>query len=213
MSDVMTWHHEALANRAVEALKKSFFDAVYFPAAEKAAQYIMGFVAAGTRVGFGGSMTVKSMGIQDKVKAKGGVVLDHGVPGLSPEETLSIRRQQLTCDLFLTGTNAITLDGSLVNVDGCGNRVAAMTFGPKKVIVVAGTNKIRKDLDAALERIKYLAGPLNNKRLSRQNPCTKTGTCMDCQGEGRICNVYTILKRRPSATDMTIIITGEALGY
>ncbi|MDR3200636.1 MAG: lactate utilization protein [Spirochaetales bacterium] len=213
MSDVMTWHHEALATRAVEALKKNFFDTIYFPAADKAAEYIMGFVKAGTKVGFGGSMTVKGMGIQDKVKAKGGVVLDHGEPGLTPEETLSIRRQELLCDLFLTGTNAITLDGCLVNVDGCGNRVAAMTFGPQKVIVVAGTNKIRKDLDAALERIKYLASPLNNKRLSRPNPCVKAGICMDCQGESRICNIYSILKHRPSATDMTIVIIGESLGY
>jgi L-lactate utilization protein LutB len=213
MSDVKTGHREALGKRAVDALKKNFFDAVYFPDAEKAAAFVMGFVQAGTRVGFGGSMTVKGMGIQDKVKAKGGVVLDHGAPGLTPEEILSVRRQQLTCDLFLSGTNALTLDGCLLNIDGAGNRVAAMTFGPKKVLIVAGVNKICTNLEAAQEHVKQYASPLNNMRLKRPNPCTKTGVCMDCQGETRICNAYSILKRKPSAADITVVIVGESLGY
>ena len=213
MSDVKNWQRETIANRVLEALKKNFFDAVYFPDAEKAAEYIMGFVKSGMTVGFGGSMTVKGMGIQDKVKEKGGVVLDHGAPGLTHDETLAIRRKQLTCDLFLTGTNAITMDGWLVNVDGAGNRVAAMTFGPQKVIAVAGTNKIRKDLDTALERIEVLASPMNNKRLNYQNPCVKAGVCMDCQGESRICNIYSILKRKPRATNFTVVLIGESLGY
>jgi L-lactate utilization protein LutB len=213
MSDVMKWRHETLAGRTVEALKKNAFDAVYFPDAEKAAAFIMDFVGAGTKVGFGGSMTVKGMGIQDKVKAKGGVVLDHGLPELSAEEKNSIRHQQLSCDLFLSGTNAVTLDGCLLNVDGAGNRVAAMTFGPKKVIVVAGTNKICRNLDEAHERLKLYAGPLNNKRLNIPNPCVTAGVCMDCQGKTRICNVYSIMKRKPSAADITVVIVGESLGY
>jgi hypothetical protein len=213
MSDVMSWHQEALAGRTVGALKKNFFEAVYFSDSRKAAEYIMDFVTPGMKVGFGGSMTVKGMGIQEKVREKNGVVLDHGEPGLSPEQTLCVRRQELTCDLFLTGINALTLDGWLVNVDGAGNRIAAMTFGPQKVIAVAGVNKIRKDLPAALERIECLASPLNNKRLSRPNPCVKTGICMDCQGQTRICNIYHVLKRRPSATDFTVVLVGESLGY
>ena len=213
MSDVKNWQRETIANRVLEALKKNFFDAVYFPDAGKAAEYIMGFVQSGMTVGFGGSMTVKGMGIQDKVKGKGGVVLDHGVAGLTHEESLAIRRKQLTCDLFLSGINAITLDGWLVNVDGAGNRVAAMTFGPQKVIAVAGTNKIRKDLNTALERIELLASPMNNKRLNYQNPCVKTGVCMDCQGESRICNIYSILKRKPRATNFTVVLIGESMGY
>jgi L-lactate utilization protein LutB len=213
MNEVLAWHSKAIADHLTEALKKNCFNAEYFADSGKAAEYIMGFVKSGTRVGFGGSMTVKSMGIQDKVKAKGGVVLDHGTPGLSPEEILSIRRQQLTCDLFLASVNAITLDGWLVNVDGAGNRVAAMSFGPEKVIAVAGVNKICKDLDAALERIRCYASPLNNKRLSRPNPCTKTGICMNCQGESRICNIYSVLRHRPSQTDFTVVLIEESLGY
>jgi len=213
MSDIKNWHNEAVANRAVEVLKKNFFNVVYFHDSGKAAEYIMGFVKSGMTVGFGGSRTVKGMGIQDKVKEKGGVIYDHGVAGISPEESMSIRRKQLTCDLFLTGINAITMDGWLVNVDGSGNRIAAMTFGPQKVIAVAGTNKIRKDLKAALERIEYLASPLNNKRLSRTNPCVTTGICMNCENQSRICNIYHILKRRPSTTDFTVVLIGESLGY
>ena len=213
MSDVMRWHQETIANQVLEALKKNSFDALYFPDSGKAAEYIMGFVKSGMTVGFGGSMTVKGMGIHDKVKGKGGVVLDHSAPGISPEESLAVRRKQLTCDLFLTGTNAITMDGWLVNVDGSGNRVAAMIFGPKKVIAVMGINKICKDLEAAFQRLEHFASPINNKRLSRPNPCVTAGTCMDCQGQSRICNIYTILKRKPGVTDFTVVLIGESLGY
>ena len=211
--EVLSWHNETLGNKAVEALKKNFFNAVYFQNTEEATEYIMGFVQSGKKIGFGGSMTIKDMGIQDKVKTKGGVVLDHSAPGLSPEESLSLRRQQLTCDLFLTGINALTLDGYILNVDGSGNRVAAMTFGPQKVIAVTGINKICANLDAAFEHTKLFSNPMNNKRLSRPNPCTKTGFCMDCQTDTRICNIYSILKRKPSATDITVAIIGEYLGY
>ena len=213
MSDIMRWQQETLAYRTVEALKKNSFDAVYFQDSKSAVDYIMGHVNSGMKVGFGGSKTISDMGIQDKVKEKGGIILDHNAGKFSPEESMAIRRQQLTCDLFLTGINAITLDGWLVNVDGTGNRVAAMIFGPKKVIAVAGANKIRKNLDSAMERLEFLACPLNNKRLDRPNPCVTSGTCMDCQGQTRICNVYSILKRKPSRTDFSIVLIGESLGY
>ena len=213
MSDVMHWRHDVVADRVLKALKKNFFDAVYFPDAGKAAEYILGYAKPGMTVGFGGSMSVKGMGIQDKIKEKGALVLDHNAPGTSPEDAMTIRRKQLGCDLFITGTNALTMNGWLVNVDGLGNRVASMIFGPKKVIAVAGINKISKDLDAAFERIEQYAGPLNNKRLSKTNPCVTTGICMNCEGQSRICNVYSIMKRRPSATDITVVLVGENLGY
>jgi hypothetical protein len=161
----------------------------------------------------GGSMTTADLGIMDKAAAKGAVILNHNLPGLSNEEKLAIRRQQLVSDVFLTSTNALTLDGCLLNVDGSGNRVAAMIFGPKKVIVVTGYNKIVPDLDAGYERLKLVASPMNNKRIGLPNPCVTTGVCQDCQGKTRICNAYTILKKKPSATDMTVIVIGEQMGY
>ena len=126
---------------------------------------------------------------------------------------MALRRAELTCDVFICGTNALTLDGKLVNVDGVGNRVAAMTFGPKQVIIVAGVNKIVRNVDEAERRIELLAAPLNNKRLNRPNPCTVAGICVDCQGPTRICNVTTILRKRPPATPMQILIVGEELGF
>lgn len=158
-------------------------------------------------------MTITNMGIQDRVRAAGGKVLDHGLPGLSMEEIIATAREQLTCDLFLCSTNAITYDGTLVNVDGAGNRIGAMVFGPKKVIVVVSVDKICKDEAAALARIEKIAAPLNNKRMGTQNPCTKTGVCVNCQGNGRICRLYSIIRQKPVFTDFTIVIVGESCGY
>lgn len=212
-TEVQKARHEALAQRAAAALKKSGFDAVYAPDREKAAEIVMGFIGPGAQVGFGGSMTLVQMGLPEKVRAAGAVVLDHNEPGLTPERKGEIRRLQLLCDVFLTGTNAVTLDGGLVNVDGNGNRTNAMTFGPRKVVVVAGANKVRRDLGEALARIEGCAAPLNNRRLRTGNPCASTGICSDCSAETRICRVYSILKRRPSQTDITVVLVGEALGF
>lgn len=212
-NEVKNWHNETIGQKVVEAFKKNDFDAVYFSTAEEAAAFIMEHVKSETKVGFGGSMTINGMGIQDKVKAAGGVVLDHGAPGLALEEKLSVARQELLSDLFLCSSNAITLDGMLVNIDGMGNRVSAMTFGPKKVIVAVSVDKICKDEEAAFERLESIASPMNNKRLNTQNPCIKTGTCVNCQGKGRICRVYSVMRRKPMVTDMTVVIIGESCGY
>ena len=158
-------------------------------------------------------MTVKVLGLQDKAKAAGCEILDHNVPGLEPTAKLALLRRQLTCDVFVSGTNALTLEGELVNVDGNGNRVAALTFGPVKTIVVVGANKLVRDLDEAFARLELYASPMNNKRLDRPNPCVKTGVCMDCDGDTRICRVYQILRKKPSLSDFTIVIVGEELGF
>jgi hypothetical protein len=165
------------------------------------------------KVGFGGSMTLRAIGALDRVRALGAEILDHNAPGLDQGRRLEILRSQLTCDLFLSSSNAVTLEGDIVNVDGNGNRVAALTFGPRKTIVVAGANKVVRDLDEALIRIETIASPMNNKRLDRPNPCVRSGTCEDCRLETRICRVYQILRRKPSLSDFTVILVGEALGF
>jgi hypothetical protein len=175
----------------------------------------MKHVTADSKVGFGGSMTIKHMGIQEKVRALGGTVLDHG-EAKSREEMVAIAREEMLSDLYLCSSNAITMDGILVNVDGMGNRVAAMTFGPKKVIIVASVDKICKDEAAAFDRLKAVAAPMNNKRLERPeltNPCLRTGVCMNCQSKTRICRAYSILRKKPSTTDATVIIVGESCGF
>ncbi|MDU2064739.1 MAG: lactate utilization protein [Sporomusaceae bacterium] len=207
------WHNETIGKKTVEALRKNRFSAEYFASAEEAKQHIFTLIAPEESVGIGGSATVKEIGLLEDLAKRGNLLLDHGKAGLSPEESLEIRRKQLTSDVFLTSTNAVTLDGQLVNVDGSGNRVAAMIFGPKKVVVVVGLNKIVGDIHEGFRRIQHEAAPINNKRLNRPNPCTVGGVCMNCQGPTRICNVTTIIEKALPATPCHVIIIGETLGY
>ncbi|MGB4585936.1 MAG: lactate utilization protein [Rectinemataceae bacterium] len=213
MNEVEKWSNEARAAQAIAALTKNGFEAVYAATADEAAELVMKYVKPGMKVGFGGSMTVKALGIQEKSQAAGAQILDHNLPGLSPEKKLEIQRAQLTCDAFICSVNALTLKGEMMNVDGNGNRVAALTFGPRKNLVVVGANKIVADEAEAWARIKAWAAPMNNKRLAKVNPCVKAGQCMDCQGRGRICCVYQVLRRKPSLSDFTVIIVGEKLGF
>ncbi|MBL8968824.1 MAG: lactate utilization protein [Spirochaetaceae bacterium] len=213
MSPVEAWHAETLGTAACEALKKNGFEAEYYPDGKAALARIASFVKPGMSVGFGGSMSLRAIGAPEKVASLGAKVLDHNVPGLGQDEKLAVLRAQLTSDLFLSGSNAVTLEGEILNVDGNGNRVAALTFGPKKTVVVVGVNKIVRDIDEAFARVETTASPMNNKRLERPNPCVKTGTCEDCKGPGRICRVYQILARKPSLSDFTVIVVGESLGF
>ncbi len=212
-SEVELWRSETIGKKTVEALERNGFTAFYVPTGAEALAKIEEIVKKDMTVAFGGSMTIKAIGVPDMVKRAGAVPVDHATPGLSPEQKFETMRAELTSDLFLSSANAITLGGEICNVDGNGNRVAALTFGPKKTVVVAGVNKIVKDLAEAETRFELFAAPMNNKRLNMPNPCVKTGVCADCKGERRICRVYSVLKRRPSASDFTVIIVGESLGY
>lgn len=211
--DVRSQHAETLGKKVITALQKNGFQATYFANKEAAAQYVLEFIDEGMKVGIGGSITLNELELPEKAGAKGAIVLNHNLPNLTPEEKLDLRRQQLVCDVFLCSANGITIDGYLVNIDGAGNRVAAMTFGPQKVIIIAGVNKISKDIDTAFKRIETVAAPQNNKRLNLANPCTATGVCMDCKGSTRICNIFSVIKRKPSATDVEVILVGESLGF
>ena len=211
METISAWHDATLGQRAVKALEKNKFAAAYFPDAESAVSHILGLVPEGVSVGVGGSMTIQALGLTGKLPGR--TILDHNVPGLPKDEVREIRYKQLASDVFLTGTNAVTLKGELVNVDGTGNRVAAMFFGPKKIIVIAGANKIVRNLDEAQARIRMIAAPLNNKRLNLPNPCVQTGECMDCNNATRICNVTTIISRCPSLSEIHVILIGGQYGY
>ena len=213
MSEFKVWHNDTIGTKTVEALVKNNFSAIYCPTKGEAVEQIMALIPAEDTVGIGGSWTVSELGLLNKLAAQGNTMFNHGLPDLSAETKLELRRKQLTCDVFLTGTNAVTMDGRLVNTDGIGNRVASMIFGPKKVVIVVGVNKIVKDIAEAEERIKLYAAPINNKRLNSPNPCTKTGECMDCQGPTRICNVTTIMNKRPVLTDIHVVVVGEDLGF
>lgn len=168
--------------------------------------------ACGARtVSYGGSMTMKQTGVYDALVTHPNLeVLRPDEPGLSPEEKLERRRQALLVDLYFTGTNAITEDGKLVNLDMIGNRVAALTFGPKAVVVLVGRNKIVPDLEAAMYRVKNYASPANAMRLDCKTPCLKTSFCADCDSPGRICNTWTITEKSfPGARVKVVLINGD----
>ena len=139
-------------------------------------------------------------------------MLDHG-EGKTPEESYEIALAEGRSDVFISSTNAITEKGYLVNCDGRGNRVSAMIFGPRRVVVIAGKNKICADVEEAMDRIVNLAAPPNAKRLNLATPCVETGRCMDCSSPARICRAYTILKRPSLGLDFTVVIVGENLGF
>ncbi len=214
MNEAQTWHVDALGAKAVDALVKNNFKAVYAKTRSEAVERVLAAIPEGAAVGMGGSWTTTAdLALGDLLEKRGHTVYNHNKPGLTPEQVLDYRHKQLSCDVFLSGSNAVTLDGKLVNVDGVGNRVAAMIFGPKKVIVVAGINKIVRDVAAAEERIELYAAPINNKRINKPNPCTQTGVCMHCQGPTRICNITTIIRKKPPLTDYHVVIVGENLGF
>ena len=149
----------------------------------------------------------------DPLREAGKELLIHGAQGLTLEERLAVMRRQLTCDLFLTGTNAVTISGFLVNIDATGNRVASMFFGPQKVIVVAGRNKIVEgDAMEAMQRVKSWATPPNAKRLNFNTPCARTGFCSNCNSPERLCRVTTILERKPRFTDIRVLVVNEDMG-
>lgn len=203
---------DAKIHRVVKNLEHNGFKAQYFPYREDAVKYILNNIATGQTVGIGGSMTIKTLDLPTKIAERGGVVLDHSAAA-TPEENQKICLAEGRADVFLTSTNALTEKGYLVNCDGKGNRVSAMIFGPRRVLLVAGKNKICTDVDEAMDRIVNLAAAPNAKRLNLSTPCVETGRCMDCNSPDRICRAYTILKRPSLGMDFTVIIIGENLGF
>jgi hypothetical protein len=140
-------------------------------------------------------------------------VHDHWQQGLSREEDLEIRRNQVLSACFLCSVNALSVSGELVNVDGIGNRTNGMAFGPEKVVIIAGMNKVALDLEAALRRVKEVAAPMRAKSLSMETPCAETGICNDCNAPQRICRITTILHRKPMLTDVSVVLINEELGF
>lgn len=165
-------------------------------------------------VSYGGSMTMKAAGLHDALPScKDIELLRPDEPNLSLEEKLERRRQGLLVDFYISGTNAVTEAGHLVNLDMIGNRVGAITFGPKNVVILIGRNKIVPDLDSAMYRIKEYASPVNAMRLDCKTPCVKTSHCEDCKSPGRICNSWTITEKSFPKGRIKVVIINEDLGF
>ena len=215
MHEVTAWHNRTNGTTAVEALQKNGFDAVYFDDRAEAVDYMLGFVSSGMSIGFGGSMTLAELNMIDLVKQKGAQLALELTPADYEDFDALGRKLKKTVqtDIYFTSSNAVTLDGALVNIDGGGNRVTAMMYGPNKVIVAAGINKICRDEAAAWERIRMIAAPRNARRLNMPTPCAETGICVNCKHPARICRLYTVMRCKPFFTDVTVVIIGEPLGF
>lgn len=212
MFEARNWYFSELLNKVASSLKQNGFQPYIAQSIEDAEKRILELVAPNEKVGVGGSVTLREIGILEKLEKRGNVIVHHWIDE-TPQNISKIRREEMSCDVFLTSVNAITYDGKLVCIDGVGNRIAAMIFGPKKVIVVAGKNKLAKNLDEALYRAKNLAAVMNNKRIGTKNPCVVLGYCVDCKTPERICRVTAIFERNPSETDYYIILLPLDLGY
>lgn len=160
-----------------------------------------------------GSETVRTSGVWEILEQADLKFLNPYMPGRTFEELYEIRRQGLLADLLVTSSNAVTRDGKILNLDGYSNRVAGLAFGPKKVVLFIGRNKICEDLDAGIDRIRSLAAPANNLRLGTENPCTTTGTCMDCKSPSRICCTWTYMVRSNEHKRIHVLLINEDLGF
>lgn len=203
-----------VARTIIKNLEKRRMAGSYAAGADQARGEIIEMIPAGATVFRCGSMSAAGMGLWEAVASLPGVnLIDPYRPELSPEEGLELRRQGLLADVMIASTNAITLDGKLVNLDGMGNRVAAMAFGPKKVILVVGMNKVAPDLESAVARVKHYAAPVNNIRYGLKNPCVETGLCSDCKTPQRICNMWSTIEGHMIKDRIHVKLVGEDLGY
>jgi len=208
-----SWLGEKLGERCVQALKSHGFDAHFVPSAEEAKRLILERISGYESFGFGGSGTTRALGLPGALKAMGKTLYDHWQGNPVGEESHAIRLGQGRCDCFLCSANAVSATGEIVNVDGVGNRTTAMTFGPRKIVIVAGMNKVRPDLESALRRVQEVAAPMRAKSLNIDTPCAATGVCSDCNSPQRVCRVTTILHRKPMMSDITVVLINESLGF
>lgn len=200
-----------LGESLVKALKARHFEACYCTDIEEAKQKLIEWIPQEDTVAWGGSQTLVEIGAQEMLRDRGQVLIDRDT-AKTPEERNTLMRQALTADTFLMSSNAITEDGQLVNMDGNGNRAAALVYGPRQVIVVAGLNKIAKDLDAAIARVRGTAAPTNAQRFNINTPCKITGVCADCKSPDCICANMVITRLSKPAGKIKVILIGETLG-
>ena len=196
----------------VKNLKSRHFDAYYCETREQALEKALELIPKGATVGWGGALSAKQIGLIDAMNDGEYNAIDRDKT-TSPEERIQAMKRCLLADVFITGANALSLDGQMVNIDGVGNRVAAIVYGPESVIVIAGMNKVMDTLDAAVVRARTIAAPMNKQRFASQTPCEVTGTCGDCKSEGCICNQILVTRNSKPAGRIKMILVGEDLGF
>ncbi|MFZ0931344.1 MAG: lactate utilization protein [Syntrophobacteraceae bacterium] len=209
----MSWNQKT-AQHLIENLERRRMEGSYAETAAEALEEVLAMIPHGATVFRCGSITTTSMGLWQRIAALPKVnIIDPYRHGITLEESVVERRKGLNADVMISSSNAITLDGRLVNLDGLGNRVAAMMFGPKKVILVVGMNKVASDLDFAIARIKHYVAPLNAIRIGVEAPCTANGLCADCRSAERVCNMWSIIEGHREKGRIHVKLVGEELGY
>lgn len=204
--------YEKRAAVLVKNLQKRHFDAYYCEDKESALQKALELIPREVSIGWGGALSAQQIGLMDALRAGGYDVYDRDTcPTM--EERIRMMKKCLTADVFLTGANAISLDGQMVNIDGNGNRVAAIVYGPDSVLVIAGMNKVVDTLEDAVKRARTIAAPMNQQRFPNDTPCQVTGACADCKALECSCNQILITRHCRPAGRIKFIIVGEELGF
>lgn len=212
MTEPMKNYYDKRGRVLVKNLRSRGFEAYYCGDKASALEQALALIPAGATVGWGGATSAQQIGLMNAVKAGAYTVIDRDTAS-SPEERSKLMKQCLGADVFLTGANALSLDGQMVNIDSMGNRVAAIVYGPDSVVVVAGMNKVEDTLEAAMVRARTVAAPMNKQRFPAETPCLVTGSCADCKSDGCICNQILITRNCRPKRRIKFVLVGEDLGF
>ena len=212
MNEATRKYYEKRGTLLVKNLQKRHFDAYYCADREEALAKALELIPKGVSVGWGGAQSAEDIGLLNAVRTGDYNAIDRDT-ARSPEERVKIMKQALLSDVFIVGANALSLDGQMVSIDGNGNRVAAIVYGPESVIVIAGMNKVVATLEDAVRRARTVAAPMNKQRFALETPCEITGACADCKSEGCICNQILITRNSKPAGRIKVILVGEELGF
>ena len=203
-----------LGESMCKTLESRGFKACYAADGKEACEIALGLIDAGSSVGIPGSVTVRQIGLPQRLEEeKGCKINQHWKPGLSPQERKAVLVDEFNSDWFVTSANALSKDGTIVNIDGTGNRVSAMAWAPGKIIYIISINKITEDTASAIQRVKDRTAPANALRLGSKTACSLTGRCVDCKAPTRICRVTTLTEYAPLNRECHVILVGEELGY
>lgn len=205
-------YYENLADSLIEQFSRRQIEAYYAKDKDEALEKACRFLTPGCSVAWGGSVTLSEVGLIDAIRASDCVIYDR-FAAKTPEERREIFGKIAAADYYFMSSNAITLDGKLVNIDGNGNRVASLIHGPQNVIIIAGMNKVTTDVDAAIARVRNMAAPPNTVRLGLSTPCAETGKCHHCLSKDCICDQIVITRRSFIPGRIKVILVGESLGY
>ncbi len=211
MFDPIQTRNDKAGPRVAEALRRRQFEAWYVSTAAEAAEKVLELIPQDHVVSWGGTMTVDQLGVKEMLRERGYQVIDRDT-AQSPAQRNELMRKALLCDTFLMSANAISEDGQLFNIDGNGNRVAALCYGPKSVIVVAGMNKVAGTIEDAVARVRHYAAPANAQRFPLKTPCLANGLCGDCHGEDCVCGQLVTTRISRPAGRIKVILVGETLG-